>query len=272
MQSAQSEAAIVIAYEDRIAAELLESAIFDGAILGPLEEDGPTAIDRPVAPQQRFLRVHERARAVAKHKPFQTQMLDRIILVAAELDQGAVLHGLDHGYFQIDVLGGPKVKRAILGVEEPLTWSVEFLEDVLDEAYLVVHAEAAIVLPTAFEGDGARRVLAGDCIVEIAPQMFVHRMDEAAARVGPTCRAFLAERIGSTAAKVLGLGVEVRVPRQVHAPAVDEKLVSYKSFGNTGLEDSVLERCPIQLQKAAAADDDLSPRRGLVDDRRRGRP
>src|SRR4029077_14469498 len=77
MQSAQSEAAIVIAHEDRVAAELLKGAVFDGAILGPLEQDGPAAINRPVAPKQRFLRVHEGARALAKHHPFQMYMRDR---------------------------------------------------------------------------------------------------------------------------------------------------------------------------------------------------
>src|SRR5712692_1190440 len=148
MAPAQNDAAIVIAHEDRIAAQLIQGAIFKRAILGPLKENGPTPVNRPIAAKQRLLVVHEGAAAVTKKKPFEMYVRDRFLQFAAELNEITLLHGLDLGRFQIDVLGSTKVKRAILGIEEPFPGGVEFLKNVLDKAKLLVHAGPAIVLPT----------------------------------------------------------------------------------------------------------------------------
>src|SRR5260370_20886544 len=202
MAAAQNDAAIVIAHEDRIAAQLIQGAIIKRSIIGPLKENGPTPVNRPIAAKQRLLVVHEGAATVTKEKPFEMYVGDRFLQVAAELNQITLLYGLDRGGFQIDVLGRIKVKRPILGVEEPFPGGVEFLKNVLDEAILLMHAGLAIVLPTTFVSNGATGILAGDSVMKIAPHDGVHGMNVTTARVGPAFGSLLAERVRRSAAEV----------------------------------------------------------------------
>src|SRR5260370_26573303 len=95
MAPAQNDAAIVIAHEDRIAAQLIQGAIFKRAILGPLKENGPTPVNRPVAAKQRLLGVHEGAATVTKKDPFEMYVRDRFLQFATELNELTLLHDLD---------------------------------------------------------------------------------------------------------------------------------------------------------------------------------
>jgi hypothetical protein len=95
-----------------------------------------------------------------------------------------------------------EVERVRLCIEEPLAGGVEFLEDVLDEADLLVDGSAPVVLPTALQGHGALSVLAGDAPGEAPPEGGMHGVKIAARRIGPARHAIDRDR-------VLGEPVEV---------------------------------------------------------------
>jgi len=81
----------------------------------------------------------------------------------------------------------------------------------------------------------------------------VHRVDEAAARVGPSPGSFGAEGILCVTVKDSHVGIEVGIAGQVLALAVDEELGEGEAGGNFCLEDSVAVRLPFQLQLCASA-------------------
>src|SRR5205085_12418345 len=124
---------------------------------------------------------------------------------------------------QIEPRRGIKVERRSLLVEIPFTRRVEFLEDVLDEAILIVHAHAAVVLPAALIGDVAVCVLARDHVVEIAPHIAMHRVYVPAAWILPPGGALFAERIWRPAIEIRRSGIVIRIASKRLAAAVHKQ-------------------------------------------------
>ena len=77
----------------------------------------------------------------------------RTIRRTAQLDEMPQPDGLDDRPTKVEAPRGQEVQDVGSPVEEPLARRVEFLADVLDEPDRVVHAQPAVVLPAALEGD-----------------------------------------------------------------------------------------------------------------------
>ena len=69
--------AVVPVHKHPVAAQLFEVAVFDGDVLGAADVHGATAVDRPVALQQRLAGVHEGAAGRAKAQTFEPDPLNR---------------------------------------------------------------------------------------------------------------------------------------------------------------------------------------------------
>ena len=132
----------------------------------------------------------------------------------------------------------------------------------------VVHAQAAVVLPTALVGDIAVAVLAGDDVVKVAPHAFVHRMDEAPLRVRPAGGPFLAEGVGGRAVEIGGFRIVIGVAGEDLLFAVDEQLVRGEALRDFRPLNAVAVRLPGQIQPPAAADHDLFAGRRRINNRR----
>ena len=128
------DAAVVFVYKDGIAADLVNRCVLDSAVFGAVKENGPAAICRPVAAQERLLVVHESAGSVAECDSLESDEADGILLGAAEFDQVAEADHFDSGGVEFHVSGWIKIKRRGLGVEEPFAGCIQFLKDILDEA------------------------------------------------------------------------------------------------------------------------------------------
>ena len=66
VSASHGNTAIVIIDEDSVAADLIEFAIGDQAILGAINQYCATTIDGPVTTQERLLSFHERASRVTE--------------------------------------------------------------------------------------------------------------------------------------------------------------------------------------------------------------
>jgi len=261
---------VVIVHEDGIAAQLIELAVGDRAVFRSIEEHGPAAIDRPIAPQQRFLHIHERAGRMAEDEAAQRHRSDRpemgraristigacptFVPAALKLDQVPQADHFHRRPAEIHVCRRVEVQRRCLCVVKPFAGGVEFLEDVLDEAVLRVHAHLAVILPAALVRDFVFLVLAGDAVVVAAPVRTVHGMDEPADGIGPPRGPLGTERVGRRAVVRTGVGVEIRIAGHVLPPAVHEQLVDHQSRGRPGLEHPVPVRLPMQIELRPAAD------------------
>ena len=93
--AADRHSAVVVVHEDRVAADLVDEAVLEGAVLRAGSEDRAAAVDRPVAAQQRFLVVHEGPGGVAEGESLEADESHRRLLRAAELDEVPQADGLD---------------------------------------------------------------------------------------------------------------------------------------------------------------------------------
>ena len=141
LRAANGDAAVVVIDENGVAADLVDEAVFQRAILRAVEEDRAAAINRPVRAQQRLFRVHDRARRLAEsiRVPRSCDPAHRMLRrhVAAKFDQRAQARGFDDGVVQIEPGGRIKIERVRFGIQKPFARRVQFLENIFHETDLL---------------------------------------------------------------------------------------------------------------------------------------
>ena len=142
--------------------------------------------------------------------------------IALEFYQITKPYRLHQRHLEINPGRRIKVKRVGFPVEKPFARRVEFLENILHETIFLMGSTIAVHLPTAFLGYFTVGVLAGNQPTQPAPEIAMHRMQEAASRIRPPGRAFLADGIGGKSIEILRVGIEVRITCENLPFAVDE--------------------------------------------------
>src|SRR5580658_11037690 len=122
---------------------------------------------------------------MTEDKAAKVDPLHRDLFRAAEFDQVRKTDGFNGGGAEVGARRRVEVQRGSLFVQKPLAGGVQFFEDILHEAVLIMHPHAAVVLPTALISHFTGIVLSGNYIMEVSPHGTVHGVDETAARVGP---------------------------------------------------------------------------------------
>ena len=92
------DAAVVIVHEYGVAADLIQKTILDGTILSAVQEQRAAAIRSPIAPDQRLLVLHERARRVTKRQPAERDKAHWRLFRAAIFNQVFQADGFDCGF------------------------------------------------------------------------------------------------------------------------------------------------------------------------------
>ena len=192
-------------------------------------------------------------------------------LGAAHLDEVLEAHTFEYGVLQIQIVWRIEVESVLFLVEKPFAGSIELFKDVFDKTIFRVHGEGAVVLPAAFVGEVAARVLAGDFIVQAAPQVLVEGVDVAAARIGPPLGALRADGVGCSPVEVLGAGLVVGIARENLALSVGEELIGVGTGRDGRLQDAVLVGGPAGFQERTAAERDQLVGVGRVENGRFGR-
>ena len=181
--SANDDAAVVIVHEYAIAAHLIQKAVRQRTILRAVEENRSAAINGPVRSHERFLRVHDRARCLAKNQSAQGNPFHRVLLVAAEFHQCPQPCGFHYSMLQIESGQRIEIQRVRFAIQEPFAGRIQLLENIFHETNFLVRRRAAVVLPAAFQCHLIVRVLAGNAPGEIAPPRRMHGVEIAARRI-----------------------------------------------------------------------------------------
>ena len=169
LATAKRDPAVVVADNDRVAAGLIHQRILQRAVFRAVKKNRPPAIDRPIAAQQRLLRIHDRARGMAEGETLQGHKTHGGFLFALKFHKRAKPRGLDHRRPEIQPAGGIEIKRVGFPVEKPFARRVELLKNILHEPVFFMDHPIAVVLPPPLLGNLAVGVLAGDQPGEAAP-------------------------------------------------------------------------------------------------------
>jgi len=147
------------------------------------------------------------------------------IFAAAILDEAPQPRGLHRRLGQVEPCARVEIQRVGLGVEEPLAWGVELLEDVFNETDRPVHGAAPVVLPAALLRHRTLGVLAGDPPGKVAPERGMHGVKIAARRIGPARGLLRRDRVCGEAVEILCRRIEIRIACQNLPIAVHEDLL-----------------------------------------------
>lgn len=261
--------AVVAVDEDGISAHLVELTVAHGAVVRSLHDDTGSAVDGPVAAQERFAVFHEGARGVTEDEALPADVFDGALTAAAHFHQVLETYSFDGGFLHGLSFFGVIVEALCFGVVEPFSGLVQFLEYVFHDTVNAMHGRGAVVLPSAFELQVALFVFPLDYPVHVAPQCGVHGVHVGTGRLFPALRTPGEEKVGGRVGaggmgKVPGVkhvfaGHNVRVARHGAAHTVDIELVeAVGGLFHLCAPNAVAPLFPAELERHAAAENGLA--------------